>query len=613
MRLRTTLLLLILVIALSAAIVGIERFLPTTRELLEMKKGPVRFDRTKITQIEIDSSGGDGVSLSWDGAKWWVRRPFNDLADPEKVAKLLSELSGIGWINRVHQAEFDADGWTRTQFDKPHHTVRLVAGSENILNLSLGAQSPIEGSHYLSIAPLKEGEETVRYVAKTTLPYLLKTIPHDWRDGKLLRLLADYVLNVKLVQAGGQIELARANERAPWMLVKPLSTRGSKERISEMLSTLLNLSITEVAEPVTNTKSPTAVPGSAELTSENIKISVAVKGLAKPFDITLTKPLKDSITTTAQVNYRKSIFTITSKSLAALWSQPNDLRDRMLARIDKEAITTVDVTSTLGQSIHLEKQNQSWFLKRNNRMEPANGERVVKFYEALNNFQIHEFTSDSASNLTVYGLDHPFMTASWAEGAAKPTKLLFGVSKESTGFFAKYENEPSVFLVDATLLPNIPQENIKWKGLGALRFTQFSLRQISLAAGTAPPVVLKYDSTTAQWTGERAGQNITAQIDRVKADKLAGSLAKFNVQDWAGDVTNAISALQSPALRVVVTLGEPGTNMGPTRDTILNFAPTQTGIDTALYFGQVQGDPDVFYIARSALLELLAPVFKSAT
>ena len=63
MRLRTTLLLLILVIALSAAIVGIERFLPTTRELLEMKKGPVRFDRTKITQIEIDSSGGDGVSL----------------------------------------------------------------------------------------------------------------------------------------------------------------------------------------------------------------------------------------------------------------------------------------------------------------------------------------------------------------------------------------------------------------------------------------------------------------------------------------------------------------------------------------------------------------------
>jgi hypothetical protein len=33
-------------------------------------------------------------------------------------------------------------------------------------------------------------------------------------------------------------------------------------------------------------------------------------------------------------------------------------------------------------------------------------------------------------------------------------------------------------------------------------------------------------------------------------------------------------------------------------------------MDTTLYFGQVQGDPDVFYIARGTLLELLAPVLK---
>lgn len=611
MRLRTTLLLLLVVIALGAAIVGIERFLPTTRELMEMKKGPVRFDRTKITQIELDSSGGDGVSLSWDGAQWWVRRPFNDLADPEKVAKLLTELSNIGWINRVHQSEFDEAGWAKTLLDKPRHTVRLTSGSTNVLHLSLGMQSPIEGSHYLALSPVKEGDELAHYVAKTTLPDLLKSTPQDWRDAKLLRLPADVVMNVKLAQAGGQIELARVHERAPWMLVKPLSTRGSKERIGELLSTLLNLSITEAAEPAGTTKSAAATPGSADLTAQNLKISVAVKGIAAPFELTLSKPAKDATTTTAQVSYRKPVFTVSSKSLADLWAEPNDLRDRMLARIDKEAVTVVDITSALHQPIHLEKQNNSWFLSRHKRMEPANGDRVFKFFEALNTFQIHEYTADSASNLTEYGLDNPFMTAAWTEGGAKPVKLLFGVNKASTDFFAKYESEPSVYRVDASILPSIPQEGIKWKGLGALRFTQFSLRQISLAAGTAPPVVLKYDATTAQWTGERAGQNISAQIDRVKADRLAGALSKFTVQDWAGDVTNAITALQSPALRVIVTLGEPGTNTGPTRDTILNFAPTQPGMDTTLYFGQVQGDPDVFYIARSSLLELLAPVFKT--
>lgn len=611
MRLRSTLLLLLLVALLGAVILGIERYLPTTRELIEMKKGPVRFERNKITQIEIDSSGGDGVTLSWDGAQWWVRRPFNDLADPEKVAKLLTELTAIGWINRLHQEEFDADEWDKTQLEKPRHTVRLSSGSALVLNLSLGALSPIEGSHYVGLSPVKESDEAAHYVARTILPDLLKATPNDWRDAKLLRLPADVILNVRLAQASGQIEIARANPKAPWMLVKPLSTRASNERVGELLATLLNLTIKDAADPASAVKTPPVATAGTELDNQELKVSISVKGIDTPFEITVNKPAVKALETRAQASYRKPLYTITSKSFDNLWSQPNDLRDRKLARIDKEIVTVVDVTSALHPAIHLEKKNNSWFLKRHNRLEPANGDRIFKFFEALNNFDILEYTSDSASNLTQYGLDNPFMTASWDDAGAKPQKLMFGTNAESTDFFAKYENEPSIYRVDATILPSIPQEAIKWKGLGALRFTQFSLRQISLAAGTAPPVVLKYDPTNAQWTGERAGQSITAQIDRVKADKLAGELAKFNVQDWAGDVTNAIAALKNPALRVIVTLGEPGSNAGPTRDMILNFAPTQEGMDTTLYFGQVQGDPDVFYIARSSLLKILAPVFKA--
>lgn len=132
-----------------------------------------------------------------------------------------------------------------------------------------------------------------------------------------------------------------------------------------------------------------------------------------------------------------------------------------------------------------------------------------------------------------------------------------------------------------------------------------------MAVGTNPPVILHYDPTTAQWTGERAERDITPMIDRVKADRLAGELAKFNIQDWSADASNAIPALKKPALRVVVTLGEPGTNTGPTRDIEVNFAPTQEGMDTAMYFGRVDAGPDVFYVTRSTLLDLLAPVFKS--
>jgi hypothetical protein len=613
MRARTTLFLFLLVAALAAVILGIERYLPTTRELAEMKKGPIRFDPSKITQIEIESSGGDSVSLANDGAQWWVRSPFNDLADPEKVTKLLNELTAIGWINRVHRSEFDDAGWAKTLLDKPHHTVKLNIGSETILVASLAASSPIEGSHYLSLKTVEKAEERAHYVAKTTLPDLLKATPQDWRDGKLLRLPADAILNVKLVQAGGQIELNRSSEKAPWMLVKPLSTRASNERVGELLSTLINLTLQEAAEPTTSTK-PTATTADTtkNITGQELKVSVLVKGLTQSFDLTLTRSAKDAPDTSVLTSYRKPIFKVLSKSINDLWLEPNDLRDLMLARIDTEAVTSVDISSALHQPIHLEKKNQSWFIQRHQRLQAANGDRISRFFEALNTFEIYEFTSDSASNLTEYGLDKPFLTASWTEGQEKPVKLHFGTNKASTDFFAKYDHEPSVYRIDASILPNIPQEAIKWKGLGVLRFTQFSLRQISLTAGTAPATILKYDPSTAQWKGERANQDITQQIDRVKADKLSNAMARFSVQDWSGDPTTAITALQSPALRVVITLGEPGTNTGPTRDTILNFAPTQTGLDTTLYFGQVQGDPDVFYIARSTLLQILAPVFKTA-
>ncbi len=604
MRARTTFLLLFLVIALGASIVGIERFLPSTRALREMKKGPAQFDRAKVTQIELDSSGGDGVSLASDGVQWWVRRPFNDLADPEKVARLLTELAGIGWIQRVYREEFDDAGWTRTGLDKPRQNLRLMAGGDRALECRFGAPSPIEGAVYLTVVPVKTGEEPAHYVAKTTLPDLLKAAPQDWRDGRLLRLPANLMVGLKLTQTGGQIELVRQDEKSNWMLVKPLNTRGGKERVNELVATLLTLAVKDAVEPASSTTTQGSVTGASDLTAQEMKVSVTMKGQPIPFEITLKKPAKDAVETTAKASHRKPVFTVMSKSLANLWAQPNDLRDRMLARVVEDAVSSIEIAGLNHLPVVLKKESNSWFVERKGALEPANGDRVYRFFHALNTHAIAEFTADTASNLAPYGLDTPFLVTTWQEGTAKAAKLLIGKNTESTEFFAKYEDEPSVYRIDASILPSIPQDSIKWKGLGVMRFTQFALRRISISLGTEPPRILNYNPTSAQWTGELAGRDITPQLDRVKADRMAMDLAKFSVQDWSADITDAIHALQNPALRVVVTLGEPGTNTGPTQDTVINFAPTHGGMESALFFGQVQGSPDVFYISRTALLQV---------
>ena len=143
-----------------------------------------------------------------------------------------------------------------------------------------------------------------------------------------------------------------------------------------------------------------------------------------------------------------------------------------------------------------------------------------------------------------------------------------------------------------------------------MRFTTFALRRITLSLGAAAPLVMSHDPATAQWTATRAGKDITEDIDRVKADRMAGMLAKFSVQDWSASRSDAIQALKTPYLRIQILLGEAGRTDGPVREINLVFSPTQPNADTAFFYGQIEGDPDVFYVSRKSLLEVVASPFR---
>ncbi len=612
MRTRTTVLLFLLVVGLGVVILGIEKYLPSTQELAEMKRGPLRFPREEVTRIEIDTEGSESLNMELKNGHWWSTRPFSDLMDGAKVTKLMDDLLAIGWIERVHQDEFDQAEWTKTLLDRPAYKVRLFKGNEKVAECWVGAPAAIEGSLYISLLPTGSQKNPVHYVARSSVVEVLKTSTKNWRDPKLLNVLENSIKSIKLTQRTGQIEITRDAAKSPWRLIKPLTTRGSKERINELVSTIINLEVTDAVEPPASASSKTTSGSVAEAVSEDLKISITVAGVDAPFELTLKKPADKQGITTATSSQRTPIFTVSSRSLDTLWAEPNGLRDRKLARIGADEVTAVDMTSRSYPPIALRKEGDSWFLQRHGKLVPANGVRMARFFEDLNNHEIREFTSDSAANLEPYGLNQPFQTISWTNvGETKPVRLLLGHNAESTAFYAKYEDEPSVVRIDSALLPVISPDGIKWKGLAALRFSQFALRSISLGAGSAPPVILNYDPVTAQWTATRAGRDITNLLDRVKADKLAGLLGKLSVQDWVAERSEALQALANPLVRIEVTLGEAGRNDGPTKVTTLNFAPTQAGMTTtAFYFGRLNDDPDVFYIAKENLMALVASVLK---
>ena len=609
---RTTLILFLLVASLGALILGIERYFPSAVELREIKRGPADLEKEKVTRIEIVTAENVKLTLLRDGPSWQIESPFTDLADPEKVAALIITLGSIEWIERIHRSEFDDSEWAKTGLEKPRYKVRLLDAEKGVLQECwFGAPAVVENSVYMGL-PGAAGE-MAWYLSKCEAPRVLQIPPASWRDPKLLRLPAEVITSITLVQPAGQIVIARENEHSSWMLEKPLKTRGSKERISELLSTLLNIEIAEAKDAAltpAGTAKKSETPASP---AEEIKVIVESKPRKKSYEITLRKPTEPKqATTSATTSYRNPSFTVAAGKIDGLWVKPNDLRDHLLAQVDGERLDFINITSKTHPEISLRREAGSWYLLRHGNWDPANGERVARCINALNTHEIAEFAADTAADLMPYGLDDPFQTVTWTPSREKPVKLLFGHNPERTKFFAKYENEPFIYRIEASLLPSIPTDGIKWKGLGALRFTTFALRRISLALGANSPVVLDYNPVTADWKATRGGRDVTDEIDRVKADRLAGNLARFTVQDWAADRTDAIEALKTPFLTIQIVLGEPGKTDGPVREVEILFSPTQPNAETAFYFGQVKGDPDIFYITRVALLQIVGDgVFKA--
>jgi len=595
---RTTLILFLMVAALSAVILGIERYFPSAVDTREVRRGPTRFEKDKVTRIEVLTADNVPLILVREGTAWRIERPYDDLADPQKVAALILTLHGLEWIERIHKEEFDAAEWKKTGLDKPRYKVRLLAGDAPLYECWFGAPAVIENSLYIGI-PDARGE-TAWYLAKSEAPTFLQIPAASWRDPKLLRLPAEVITSITLNQPSGQIVISRENEHAPWLLDKPLKTRGSKERITELLSAILNIEITE-AKDVTASAKEVAQTAQAD----EIKVTIESKARGKSYDFTVKKPADEKqAVTTATTAYRKPAFTVVAKNLLNLWVSPNALRDHLLAQIDGERLEFITITSKTHPEINLHNEGGAWYLQRHGKWDPANGDRVSRCLNALNTFEILQFAADSAADLAPFGLDDPFQTVTWTPAREKPVKLMFGHNPEKTQFFAKYESEPFIYRIDASLLPSLPTDGIKWKGLGALRFTTFALRRISVALGANAPVTLDYNSVTAEWKASKGGHDVTDEIDRVKVDQLAGNLARFTVQDWAADRSDALQALKTPFLTIQIVLGEPGRTDGPVREIEILFSPTQPNATTAFYFGQIKNDPDVFYITNNALLQI---------
>jgi hypothetical protein len=527
MKLRTTLVLLIIAVALGAFIFGLDRWSRSTRERGERATHVVRVARANIQGFTI-RDGDELIRVRAEGDAWKMIAPWQDDADAGVVDQLLDAIQSLrpedvitdfGRIEKKRQMLKD--------FGLNKSRLRLkLDGKQMPAEFLFGLDTAVQGESYLRIA-----DDDAVYVVNNDLKNIVSKKPEDFRDHRMTPFLTTLINRAIFRVSGGEIELAK--EQDNWLLVRPIKGRASNDAVVDILT---RMNQTQIAKFVSGNNSN---PGSFGLDSPSNVVTLFGDD-GKKVEIQIGGPVPsnpDSVY--AGLPQRKSVVEV-GKAFANLFNiTPNDLRDRKIARMNPDLIDRVTIERADKPKIVLGRDESRWrFLSPAS--APANADNISRLIQGINNGEVSDFVSDTATDLTKYGLDQPklkitlssYSSENTAEANAGETvlaTLAFGNSENGV-IYARLEEEPYIFSISNQVFSTLPTTEFSFQTLDILDLKRDQLVSLRLERGGTESIDL-LRGTQRKWVlkGHENDQN-DGQIQL-----LLTTLTGLRAAAWVGN------------------------------------------------------------------------------
>jgi Domain of unknown function (DUF4340) len=527
MKLRTTLVLLIIALALGAFIFGLDRWSRSTRERGERATHVVSVTRANIQGFTI-RDGDELIKVRAEGDAWKMTAPWQDDADAGVVDQLLDAIQGLrpedvitdwGRIEKKRQMLKD--------FGLNKSRLRLkLDGKQMPAELLFGLDTAVQGESYLRIA-----DDEAVYVVNNDLKNIVSKKPEDFRDHRMTPFLTTLINRVIFRVSGGEIELAK--EQDNWLLVQPIKGRASNDAVVDILT---RMNQTQIAKFVSDNNSN---PGSFGLDAPSNVVTLFGDD-GKKVEIQIGRPVPSSPDSVyAGLPQRKSVVEV-GKAFANLFNiTPNDLRDRKIARINSDLIDRVTIEKADKPKIVLGRDESRWrFLSPTS--APANADNITRLIQGINDGEVSDFVSDTATDLTKYGLDQPKLKITFSSYSSENTAeanagetvlatLAFGNSEN--GFtYARLEEEPYIFSISDQLFSTLPTTEFSFQTLDILDLKRDQLVSLRLERGGTESIDL-LRGTQRKWVlkGHENDQN-DGQIQL-----LLTTLTGLRAAAWVGN------------------------------------------------------------------------------
>jgi hypothetical protein len=521
MNVRITGALLAIAIGLGIFIWILDRRSPTR----EQRKGYILdFDRNQVTSIEITNEAAKTI-LRKNPAGWQIVAPVNDRADVRVLDSLLDQLQFLRQddvLNNLGKKEEKQKRLKDFGLLKPRLKIDWQTKNRKF-GVEFGADGAVEGTCYVRA----EGNDEV-FVTGNEVKTLISKRSDSFRDHEITPFLTAQIDRVIIHQTAGDIELVRQQD--DWQIVRPIKARAGNAAVNAMVDKIN-------ATPILGFVEGEKLPGSE---NDNSGRSVSLFSGDEKVEILSSDPVAgDPRRIYLRIASRPSLVQADASFAQALDVKPNQLRDRKIARLNLDLVDHIRIDQAGTGRILLTRQQDHWQIA-SEQNAPANSEVINQLIAMLNNTDVQEFVSDTATDLGRYGLDSPalrfafssYASANTAESSAgeEPVATLAVGKLERNAYYARIEEEPYVFSIGEQTVSELPTHDFNFRSLDVLTLQRSDLLSLNLENNHTLTEVARDDHE--KWFVKAK----TGSQDEAALQMLLNTIAQIRATAWVGPV-----------------------------------------------------------------------------
>ncbi len=376
----------------------------------------------QIKEVTLKKTGAEATVLqkAADG-KWQITAPKPERADQDTVKTLVSSLATLNADKVVEDKATDLSAYGLTT---PTLDVTVTKKDGKSQDLLVGDETPTSGGTYAKLA----GDPHVYTIASYVKTSIDKT-PNDLRDKRLLTFDQDKLTRVDLQPAKGEtIEFGKNNQN-DWEILKPKPMRADGSQVEELIRKLKDAKMDTTVSDEDAKKAAAAYASGTKVAVASVTDSNGTEQLEIRKDKDKNYYAKSSAV--------DGIYKVAADLGDGLDKKVDDFRNKKIFDFGWTDPNKVEVGK-----VALEKSGDKWMSGAKQMDAPS----VQNLVDKLRDLAATQFPEAGGGS--------PVLDITVSSNGGKRVEKV-SITKQGDTYFAKRENEPSIYQLDGKAVEDL--------------------------------------------------------------------------------------------------------------------------------------------------------------